>query len=81
MERIQIERWKSQEYKRRGLRKMKRTEKIVKLGEIFCRWNKHEITGDDAMYEISRIFNHETTKAWRNLPEVKQALLELKKEA
>lgn len=50
-------------------------DKVREVAQVWVRWNKMKIDGDDAMIELHRIFKQEVDKAW--LEDQKETLREL----
>lgn len=51
--------------------------KLSKLGEVWSKWNAHEISGDDAMVQIHKLFPRATLVAWRKRCEETEKIIDI----
>jgi hypothetical protein len=58
---------------------MKIAERNQKLGELFVKWNNREMTGDQAFYEVAKLFRPQVMKVWRESTNHKDTITEEKR--
>jgi len=52
---------------------LKRAEKVQELAKICVQWNVRELTPNEAMYKIYKMFHREITPHWRKYCQEKEA--------
>ena len=53
---------------------LKKNEKSI--GELWCDWNMHKISGDEFAYEFGRMFQKELRSIWKKHSRLRNKIIE-----